>query len=117
MVPMNLNDDEAYNYAAMIECYISSFSIIYLGLPLYDRTLKISDWNVIVATIQNKLANWKGTLLSLRGRLTMVNDVLSAVLLYRLFLYKIPIKVRKRIDTIRGRFFWQGSSNHRKNIT
>jgi hypothetical protein len=46
----------------------------------------------------------------------MVNVVISTVPLYMLSLYKIPVKVRKRIDTIRCKFFWQDSSNHKKKI-
>jgi hypothetical protein len=79
--------------------------------------LKNSDWDGVVEKVQHKLANWKWALLSLEGRLTMVNVILSAVPLYMLSLYKIPVKFRKRIDTIRCRFFCQGSSNHRKKIT
>jgi hypothetical protein len=113
MVHMNLTDEETYNYVAMIGCNISNFHITYFGLSLHDRTLKISDWNRVVEKAQNKLAIWKGALLSLGDRLIMINVVLFAVPLYMLFLYKILVKVRKRIDIIRCRFFWQGSSNHR----
>jgi hypothetical protein len=86
-------------------------------LPLHDRALRVNDWEEVVVKVQNKLANWKRALLSLGGRLTMINVVLSIVPLYMLSLYKLLVKVRKRLDTIRCRFFWQGSSNHRKKIT
>jgi hypothetical protein len=57
MVLMNLTVEETYNYTALIACNISNFSIIYLGLPLHDRTFKINDWDGVVAKVQNKLAN------------------------------------------------------------
>lgn len=44
----------------------------------------------------------------------MVNAVLTAAPLYMLSLYKIPVLIRKRIDSIRCRLFCQGSSNYRK---
>jgi hypothetical protein len=79
MVPMNLTEEEAHQYAALIGCNISHFPITYLGLPLHDMTFRVSDWDEIVAKVQNKLANWKGALLSLGGRLTMVNVVIFVV--------------------------------------
>jgi Reverse transcriptase (RNA-dependent DNA polymerase) len=57
MVPMNLTEDESHQYAALIGCNISHFLIKYLGLPLHDRTLKVSDWDEVVVKVQNKLAN------------------------------------------------------------
>jgi hypothetical protein len=116
MMPMNLTGEENHQYGALIGYNISHFPIIYFGLSLHDRTLRVSDWNGVVAKIRNKLENWKGTLLSLGGRLIMVNIILFAVPLYMLSLYKLHVKVRKKINTIRCRFFWQGSSNHRKKI-
>jgi hypothetical protein len=59
MVPMNLNEEESHHYAALIGCNISHFPIKYLGLPLHNRSLRISDWNDVVVKVQNKLANWK----------------------------------------------------------
>jgi hypothetical protein len=65
MVSMNLTEEETHQYAALICCNISYFPIIYLGLPVHDMTLRVSDWDEVVAKVQNKLANWKGALLSL----------------------------------------------------
>lgn len=98
----------------MLECKISSFPINYLGLPLHDRKLRVQDWDIGVDKIAKKLPNWSGTLLSSGGRYTLVNSVLTAVPLYMLSLYKLLVIVEKKIDRIRCRFFWQGTSNHRK---
>lgn len=53
-------------------------------------------------------------MLSLGGRHTLVNSVLSAVPLYTLSVYKIPNTLVKQIDQIRCRFLWQGTDRNKK---
>jgi hypothetical protein len=54
---MNLNEEESHHYAALIGCNISHFPIKYLGLPLHNISLRVSDWDEVVVKVQNKLAN------------------------------------------------------------
>jgi hypothetical protein len=93
MIPMNLLPQEAHHLAALIGCKVSSFPIKYLGVPLHDRKLRINDSDVLVHKVIGKLSNWSGSLLSFGGRLTLINSVLSAILLYMFSLYKVPILV------------------------
>jgi Reverse transcriptase (RNA-dependent DNA polymerase) len=113
LVPIHLTDGEASHFAKLLGCKVSSFPLKYLGVPLYDKKHRTCDWDVMLAKIHTQLSNWKGSLLSFGGKLTLLNSVLSAVHLYMLSLYRLPTLVRKRIDRIRCKFFWQGSSNHR----
>lgn len=53
-------------------------------------------------------------MLSIGGRLTLINAVLSSMPLYTLFIYKIPIHAIQRIDKIRCRFLWQGTNKKKK---
>ena len=55
-----------------------------------------------------------GQLLSLGGRLTMINAVLSAVPLYMLSIYQLPASIHRQIDRCRKRFLWQGTSSQKK---
>lgn len=76
----------------------------YLGLPLNDTKLIVADWQFLLDKVEQKLQNWKGQLLSLGGRLTHINSVLSAIPLYMLLLYRAPKTIVKKIDSIRNRF-------------
>jgi hypothetical protein len=60
------------------------------------------------------MPNWKGTLLSMGGRLVLLDSVLSATPLYMLSLYKVPVKIRKKMDSIICQFLWQGTSTKKK---
>lgn len=91
LVPMNIAQEEAKQLAVVIGCKVTSFPIKYLGVPLHDKKLRRNDWGLILDKIASKIKNWKGSLLSIGGRLIIINAVLTAVLLYMLSLYKLPV--------------------------
>lgn len=53
-------------------------------------------------------------MLSIGGRITLINFVLSTVPLYALSIYKIPTKVLKQIDKCKCQFLWNGAGINRK---
>jgi hypothetical protein len=111
LVSLNLPAEEASQLATVLGCKISSFPLRYLEVPLSDKKMRKCDWDIMLDKISHKLTNWRGALLSFGGRLTMINVVLSAVPLYTLSLYKMPVLIRKIMDKICCQFFWQGSSS------
>jgi hypothetical protein len=56
----------------------SKFPGKYLGLPLHFRTVRRVDFQPLIDKINNRLAGWKGRMLSKAGRETLVKAVLSA---------------------------------------
>lgn len=48
-------------------------------------------------------------MISIGGRVTLINSVLSAVPLYILSLFRVPKNILKQIDRHRCQFLWQGS--------
>ncbi|XP_078150904.1 uncharacterized protein LOC144546233 [Carex rostrata] len=109
-----INIDNLSHFAEIFQCSTSQFPIRYLGLPLHDRKLLVSDWHFLIDKFEKKLPNWKGHLLSIGGRHTLLNSVLSATPLYAMSLHKIPYTIIAEIDKIRCRFLWQGTSRSRK---
>ena len=55
-----------------------------------------------------RLSSWKGKLLSVGGRLVLINSVLTNMVLYMLSFFQLPKGVLQRLDYFRSRFFWQG---------
>ena len=64
--------------------------------------------------LQLRLNSWKGKLLSLGGRLVLINSVLTNMVLYMISFFQLPKGVLKRLDYFRSRFFWQGDSEKKK---
>ena len=109
-----INTVHIQQLAQAFKCKVASFPIKYLGLPLHDRKLQVKDWRFLIDKVEKKLQNWKGQLLSIGGRITLINAVLSAMPLYAFSLYRVPSTVIKDIDKIRCRFLWQGTTKSRK---
>jgi hypothetical protein len=59
---------------SLIGCNLSTFSLKYLGIPLSDSKLKISDWQGIIDKVHKKIPNWKGSLLSIGGRIVLLDS-------------------------------------------
>jgi len=93
---------------------MGEWPIKYLGVPVSGSRLHISDWRPLVEKIDKRLDGWKGGTLSLGGRITLLNACLSSMPLYSMSMYLLPKSVVRKIDVIRKRFFWQGSTLRRK---
>jgi hypothetical protein len=64
--------------------------------------------------LQKRLSSWKGKLLSLGGRLVLINLVLTNMVLYMISFFQLPKGILHRLDYLRSRFFWQGDSEKKK---
>jgi hypothetical protein len=69
---------------------------------------------MIEERLQIRLSSRKGKLLSLGGRLVLINVVLTNMVLYMISFFQLPRGVLKRLDYFWSRFFWQGDSEKRK---
>jgi hypothetical protein len=65
---------------------------------------------------KKKLQGWKGKLLSIGGRVTLLNSVLSSIPIYWMSVYRLPVNVRHSIDKLRKQFLWYGDNSVKKNI-
>jgi len=87
-----------------------NFPCRYLGLQLHTRPLRKIHIQPLIEKIGNRLAGWKGNLLSRAGRLTLVSSVLSSMPTYHLSVFPLAAWARKRIDRIRRSFLWKGKA-------
>lgn len=108
MVPLNLNPAEGEVLASIFGCKTAKLPLTYLGLPLHFKKPSIKDWQVVIDKITSRIQGWKGKLLSYGGRLILLNSVISSIPIYWLSVFKMPSKVRDRIDQLRKRFLWYG---------
>jgi hypothetical protein len=64
--------------------------------------------------LRKKLQGWKGKVLSIGGRVTLLNSIISVVPLYWMSIYRLPVKVKQAIDKLRKYFLWYGDNLLRK---
>ncbi|KHN44525.1 Putative ribonuclease H protein, partial [Glycine soja] len=68
----------------------------------------------IIRKFEDKLAKWKQRSLSMGGRITLINSVLTALPIYLLSFFKIPKKVVHKIVSIQRKFLWGGQQEASK---
>ena len=100
--------------AAKIFNLYSSLPFNYLGFPLGASPRRISTWNPLIQKIKNKLAFWKGRVLSQAGRLTLIKSTLTSLPLYYTFIFRIPKGVVRQHNTLINDFFLSGGSMNKK---
>jgi hypothetical protein len=67
--------------------------------------LHIKDRAELEEKNEKKLAIWKGKLLSIAGRTTLIDSSLSNSFIYHMSMYLLPKTTAKRLDKQRRTFF------------
>jgi Reverse transcriptase (RNA-dependent DNA polymerase) len=100
--------DKVNGLAAIMQCQASKFPIMHLGLPLSDKKLPKDAYNKIFNNEERRLAGWKADLLSIGGRLVLLNSILTTQLAYFMSVFVLPKWVIMRLEKIQRRFLWHG---------
>ncbi|GAB4847064.1 hypothetical protein Ancab_039814 [Ancistrocladus abbreviatus] len=92
---------------------MGSLPFAYLGLPVGGSPCRLKTWKPLLDHLKARLASWRGRFLSMGGRLTLLNAVLTSIPVYFLSVYKMPAGVATAIDRLRRQFLWSGPSQSR----
>ena len=95
--------------AKALLCKVGGFPFSYLGLPMGGNVSRLSTWDPIIKKIEGKLATWKGSLLSMAGRLTLIKAAISSLPMYYMSLFPIPVGVTEKINRLQRQFLWSGN--------
>ncbi|GKC03132.1 RNA-directed DNA polymerase, eukaryota [Tanacetum coccineum] len=76
----------------------------YLGLKVGDLMSHIQPWDDMLNKLTARLSKWKMKTLSIEGRLTLLKSVLGSTPIYNMSLFKVPMKVLQRMETIQCHF-------------
>ncbi|KAK6290248.1 hypothetical protein POUND7_001789 [Theobroma cacao] len=74
----------------------------YLGMPLGANLRKTSMWKLIVKRFRDRLVGWKGRMLSMGGRVILINSTLLSLPLYYMSLFKASKCMIKKLDLMRN---------------
>jgi hypothetical protein len=101
-------------YSELFGCGQGQFPINYLGIPIHYRRLTMAEWKLVEERLQKRLSSWKGKMLSLGGRLVLINSIHTNMVLYMIYLFILPKGVLHKLDDYRSRFFWQRDSEKKE---
>jgi len=100
--------------AAIFGCKVGAFPIIYLGLPVSDRKLSKNQLSFMEQKVANRLRSWKCDTLSSGGKAILLQSCLSSIPLYTMSVYLLYEGNYQQLNTLRSRFFWQGTRKKKK---
>lgn len=90
---------------------------VYLGVPLFEGKPRKCHLQPIADKIRLKLASWKGSLLSIMGRIQLVKSIIRGMLSYSFHVYAWPVSLLKLIDKWIRNFIWSGDILTKKVVT
>lgn len=105
---VNAQDEVLAAMSLFFGCQLGPFLTKCLGLPLFNRYLRIQDYHQLIERFKHKLSTWKSGSLSCRGWLVLCK---SARLLDAVFSLHVQrsSSVLLSLDMIRRIFFWPRS--------
>ncbi|GJW98841.1 hypothetical protein Tco_0180649 [Tanacetum coccineum] len=111
---VGVSNNEIVSMAACTGFEPGSFSFSYLGLPIGSNMSRIVNWQVLIDHFKARMSGWKANLLSIGGRLTLIEFVLGSLGIYYLSIFKVPKMVVKSLESLRVAFFWGGHEDTKK---
>ncbi|XP_019459896.1 PREDICTED: uncharacterized protein LOC109359653 [Lupinus angustifolius] len=96
--------------AGRIPCY-------YLGVPLFRGKPMTIHLKPLADRIITKLSKWKGSFLSIMGRVELVKSIIHNMLAYSFHVYAWPLTLLKSMDQSIRNFIWSGDLKVRKIVT
>ncbi|GJZ43736.1 probable leucine-rich repeat receptor-like serine/threonine-protein kinase, partial [Tanacetum coccineum] len=102
---------ELNSFATTIRCVPSHFPCTYLGLPIGANMARCAKWDPLIDRFHKRLSSWKARTLSFGGRLTLCKYVLGSLGVYYFSTFKAPKTIINKLEGIRTKLFWGGSSD------
>ncbi|XP_063765417.1 transposon TX1 uncharacterized 149 kDa protein [Eleginops maclovinus] len=80
----------------------------YLGVYLGDETFCLQNWDGLVEKVEGRLKKWMWILpyLSFKGRILILNNLVSSMLAHRLACSDPPVNLLSRVQALMVDFFW-----------
>ena len=91
-------------------CKVGGLPSRYLGLPLGAPFKSVEVWDGVEERFRRRLVMWKRQYISKIGRLTLILNTLSSMLIYFMSLFCMSRQVRLRLENIKRDFLWGGGA-------
>ncbi|GJU15007.1 RNA-directed DNA polymerase, eukaryota [Tanacetum coccineum] len=105
LMGVGVNSNEVESVANLVGCSTFSSPFKYLGVIVGDNMSRLKPWEDVISKVSNRLSNWKLKTLSIGGRLTLIKSVISSIPLYHMSIFKAPMGVLNKLESIRRNFF------------
>ena len=113
LIPVGRVENEEI-LAIELGCKIGFLPAEYLGLPLGAKQKASSVWDGVEERFRKRLASWKRQYSSKGGRLILIRSCLSNLPTNVMSLFRLPKRVKIRLEKIQRDFLWGGGNLERK---
>jgi hypothetical protein len=100
--------------SSFLNCRSDTIPFKFLGIPVGSNPRRRETWKLVIEAMSNKLSTWTSRHLSIGGRITLINSVLTSMPLYFFSFYKAPSCVLKQLVRIQRNFLWGGGLEEKK---
>nr|GEW99327.1 hypothetical protein [Tanacetum cinerariifolium] len=105
LMGISISHEEVNMTVNLIGCITFTTPFNYLDVKVGAPSSKSYSWDEVLAKISAGLSKWKIKTLSIGGRLTLIKSVLTSLPLYHMSIYKVPMGVLNRMESIRRRLY------------
>nr|GEX79155.1 RNA-directed DNA polymerase, eukaryota, reverse transcriptase zinc-binding domain protein [Tanacetum cinerariifolium] len=116
LMGISISHEEVNMTVNLIGCTTFTTPFNYLDVKVGAPSSKSYSWDEVLAKISAGLSKLKIKTLSIGGHLTLIKSVLTSLPLYHMSIYKVPMGVLNRMESIRRRFF-NGADNNKRKIS
>ncbi|GKV41635.1 hypothetical protein SLEP1_g49141 [Rubroshorea leprosula] len=107
LMGINVSDEWRTKMATILHCKQGVLPCRYLGVPIRGKCRSIAVWRPIIESFRKKLASWKNKFISLGGRITLLNSVLSSLPVFTMAVHLLP---KGKSKTISQMGYWNNES-------
>ncbi|GKV34650.1 hypothetical protein SLEP1_g43008 [Rubroshorea leprosula] len=114
LMGINVPEEWMTRMSCILNCKQGSFPCKYLSMTIGGKSRCIAMWRPMIDSFKKRLASWKNRFISLGGRITLLNSVLSSLLVFMMSVHLLLKGLILILDKIRRNFLWGGGENNRK---
>lgn len=102
--PMHCSDNDITRVWHILDCRVEGFPSRYLGIPLSIFKLKKCDEQALINNVAARIPLWKGNLLNIAGRTTLVKCTLSVISVHMAIALCLSSWAIESVDKLRKAF-------------
>jgi hypothetical protein len=102
------------NSRKQLEFLTANLDLKYLGTPVSNCKVTKAQLKYVSDKTEKRLGTWQCDYLSSGGKSVLIYSCFSSIPMYTMGVYQLYEGNHQLLDTIRSRFYWQGSGKKRK---
>ncbi|GKV47213.1 hypothetical protein SLEP1_g54131 [Rubroshorea leprosula] len=100
LMGINVSEEWMSRSSSILNCKQGNLPCKYLGVSIGEKCRSIATWRPMIESFKKKLASWKNKFISLGGRITLLNSVLSSLPVFTMSVYLLPKDKTKCISQL-----------------